>query len=174
MMRSKPTQQGFTVLEMIIYIAVLFIIVTVVIAMFLWMIRSNARVKAVRNVSNTTRVAIDSITREVREATSIYTPTATSTQLSLETSKNPPADETSTFVDFFLCDTRLCIKREEQNPVAITSDAVEIVDINFQTITTSTTPSVQVTLQVNFKNPANKPELNVSLVATSTASLRSY
>ncbi len=83
--------------------------------------------------------------------------------------------ENTSYVDFYLCEKRLCLKKEGQDPVALTSDKVEINHLQFfQIATTSTTPSIQISLGVDYKAPGNKPEYQASINTTSTASLRSY
>ena len=174
-MRSARNQQGFTLVEMLVYIAIISIIVTVVVSALLWVVRSDTNAKAQRATADSTRNAMRIMTREIREAKDLYAPTMiTPAQLSLETTANLPPGETSTYIDFFLCGTRLCFKRESQNPVALTSEDVEVTNIVFTEVTTNSTPSVQITLQVEYQNPGNKPELEVAMNATTTVSLRSY
>ena len=174
-MRSTRNQRGFTLVETLVYIVIISIIVTVVVSTLLWIVRSEANAKARRVTADNTRNAMRIMTREIREAKGLYTPTMTTpTQLSLETTKNLPPEETGTYIDFFLCGTRLCFKRESQSPVALTSEDVVVTNVVFTEITTGSTPSVQSTLQVKYQNPGNKPELEVTMNATTTVSLRSY
>ena len=60
------------------------------------------------------------------------------------------------------------------NPVALTSAQVEIKNLEFKQVISSTTPSVQITLQIDYKNPLSLPQYQSSINATSTVSLRSY
>ena len=174
-MRSTRNQRGFTLVETLVYIVIISIIVTVVVSTLLWIVRSEANAKARRVTADNTRSVMRIMTREIREAKILYTPTMTlPTQLSLETKINLPPGETSTYVDFFLCGTRLCLKREFQNPIALTSEDVEVTNITFTEVTTNSIPSIQIALQIEYKNPGNKPELEVAVNATTTVSLRSY
>ena len=162
-------------METLVYIVIISIIITVVVSTLLWIFRSEANAKARRVTADNTRNAMRIMTREIREAKILYTPTMTlPTQLSLETTINLPSGETSTYVDFFLCGTRVCLKREFQNPIALTSEDVEVTNITFTEVTTNSIPSIQITLQIEYKNPGNKPELEVAVNATTTVSLRSY
>jgi len=107
--------------------------------------------------------------REIREAKGIYTPTSTSTQLSLET-------KISTFVDFYLCGaptSAICLKKESQNPIAITSESVTVRSLVFTQIST-TTPSVRIQLGLDYKTQAKLQEYQASVDLTSTVSLRNY
>jgi prepilin-type N-terminal cleavage/methylation domain-containing protein len=171
--------KGFTLVEILIYIAVLAVIILTVSSFFLWATRSNSKTKATGEVLTSSRRALAIMAQEIREAKSVYTPTsvfaATSGQLSLETTKYLPAGESTSYIDFYLCGTQLCQKKESQNPVALTSERVEINNLFFnQILTTSTLPSIQISLKVDYKNPGNLPEYQASIEATTTASLRAY
>lgn len=163
-------------MEILIYIAVLAVIVLAVSAFLIWSIRSNAKAGAMREVSDNARRVIEMMTHEIREAESIYTPTSISTQLSLETIHYLPEGESSAYIDFYLCgaaSTTLCLKKESQDPISLTSDRVEVNNLEFILIST-TTPSVQINLGINYKNPQNRPEYQASLDIISTVSLRNY
>lgn len=175
-------QKSFTLIEILVYIAVLAIITVAVSSFFLWFIHSNTKARAMRETLDNTRRAMEIMTYEIKEAKSIYIPTTTSTQLSLESTKHLPEGETVSYIDFYLCGTQLCFKSEpassiatSSKPLALTSDQVEVKNLVFlQIATTSTKPSVRINLKIDYKNPADRPEYQASVNLTSTASLRSY
>jgi len=173
-MRVLNFKKSFTLTEMLVYVAVLAIIVLAVSSFFLWTTRSNTKTRAMREALDNSRRAMEIMSSEIKEAKSIYAPTTTSTQLSLETTKYLPAGEETTYIDFYLCGTQLCLKKESQNPIALTSDRVEVNNLIFSQIITGGNPSVQIDLGINFKNPQNRPEYQASVNLKSTASLRSY
>lgn len=171
-------KKNFTLIELLVYISVLTILILVFASFFLLILRINTKTKAMRETLNSAKRAMEIMTLEIREAKSIYLPTSlfttTTGQISLETEKYLPEGEIFSFVDFYLCEKQLCFKKEGQNPIALTSDNVEINNLEFELIaTTSTKPSVKITLQVDYKNPQSRPELAASIILTSTASLRS-
>ena len=170
---------GFTLMEALIYIGVLAIVVLAVSSFFLWITRSNTKVRAMRETLDSARQAMEIMSHEIKEAKSIYTPISifsTSTgQISLETTKYLPEGENRTYIDFFLCEKRLCLKKEGQNPIALTSDNVEVKSLEFnQVATTSTIPSIQIALRIDYKAPAERAEYQASVELISTVSLRSY
>jgi len=172
-------KKAFTLTEILVYIAVLAIITLTVSSFFLWTTYSNTKTKVMRETLDNARRAMEIMTYEIREARSIYTPTSlfsTSTgQISLETIKYLPEGERTTYVDFYLCQNRLCIKKEGQNPIPLTSDRLEVNNLEFtQIFTTSTVPSIQINLKVDYKAPVPKPEYQASVNLRGTASLRSY
>jgi len=171
---KKPLQKSFTLIEILVYIAVLSIVMIAIVSFVLWFIHSNTKAKAMRETLDNTRRAMEIMTYEIKEARSIYTPTTTSTQFSLETTKYLPEGEEMSFIDFYLCDYRLCFKKESQDPIALTSDSVEISNLVFTRIVSGEVPSIQIDLTIDYKNPTNRPEYQASVNLTSTVSLRSY
>ena len=113
-MRVLNFKKSFTLTEMLVYVAVLAIIVLAVSSFFLWTTRSNTKTRAMREALDNSRRAMEIMSSEIKEAKSIYAPTTTSTQLSLETTKYLPAGEETTYIDFYLCGTQLCLKKESQ------------------------------------------------------------
>ena len=164
--------------EILVYIAVLAIIIVVVSSFFLWISQSNTKARALREVSDNLERAIQTITLEIKEASSLYPPTSAFDshpgQLSLKTKKYLPDGEALSYLDFFLCGTQLCLKKESQIPITLTTDRVEVSNLVFSPVITSDTPSVQINLKINYKTPAEKPAYQASLEAITTVSLRSY
>jgi len=173
MIEKNRKKTGFTLTEILIYIGVLVIIVSAVSSFFLWANRSNAKSKAMNEVLYNARRAMEIMTQEIKESKSIYTPTTISHQLSLETTNHLPEGEETSFIDFYLCGTHICFKKESQDAVVLTSDKVEVSNLEFtQIATASTIPSIQINLKINYKTPSGRPEYQASINTTSTASLR--
>lgn len=162
----KNNSKGFSLLEVLVSLTIFSLILSAVVSFLLSMNASNLKTKADREALENAKGAIEQIAYEIRSAKSIYTPTTTENQLSLETSKYIPAGETNTFIDFFLCGSAICLKKESQEAIAITSSSVQITNLAFSQISTGGSPSVQIDLTVN--SGASSTSL------TSTASLRSY
>lgn len=174
--------KGFTLVEMLIYIVTLVLVVGTVTTILLWMVRSSNQVHVRNEVVENVERALSQMTNEILEAQSVYTPTMTSptsTQLSLETRKNPPAGETSTYVDFFLCGTplsrRLCVKREGQPlPTALTSEKIEIQSLVFTQVKTGTAASIHIVVEASYANPGGRLDFAATQNVQATASLRAY
>ena len=170
-------KKGFTLMEILIYIAILAVIISAVAAFLSWAIQSSNKSKAMREVLDNARTAMEIMTYEIKEAKGIYTPTSTSTQLSLETTHYLPSGESSSYLDFYLCGNNsatLCLKKESQLAIALTSETVEINNLQFILISPTTTPSIQINLGINFKNPKSRPEYQASINLRSSASLRTF
>ena len=168
--------RGFTIIELVIYSAALMILVGTVAALLFWMVRANNQVYVRNEVVASMEHALSQMSSEIREAQSVYIPTtvASPPQISLQTRNNIPADETSTYIDFFLCGTRLCVKRESQNPRALTSEKVEIQSLTFTQVQTGSAPSIHIVIEAAYVNPGNRLDYAASQRLQTTVSLRSY
>ena len=167
-------KRGFTIVEILVSVAIFSIVLLAIISFILWMNYYNAKTKADREVSENARRILNVMTYEVRGAKSVYTPTTTSNQLSLEITRYLPSGESYSFIDFFICGSALCMKKESQNPIILNSESVEISLLTFSEILNGTKPSVKINLTVNYKNPNNDSGNYASVSLTSTASLRRY
>lgn len=167
---------GFTIIEVIIYSAALMVLVGTVTLLLLWMMRANNQVFVRNEVVSSVEHALSQMSGEIREAQSVYTPTtiASPPQLSLQTRNNVPAGETSTYIDFFLCGTRLCVKRESQAPFALTSEKIEIQNLTFTQVQTGSAPSIHIVIEASYVNPTNRLEFQASQQLQTTVSLRAY
>lgn len=161
--------KGFTIVEVLVSIAIFFIIFAAITSFIFWVNYSNSKLKSDREASENAKKVIESMIYEIRGAKSIYGPTTTASQLSLETARYLPPGETSTFVDFFVCDLSICLKKESQDPISLLPDSVKITSLVFSQILNENTPSVKINLTVN-SNDAN----NFSVNLVSTVALRVY
>jgi len=174
--QTKTTKSGtgFTLIESLVYIGVLAIIVMAIFSFLVWAIRSSSKVKVMKEASDNARRAMEIMVYEIKEARNIYTPTSTSTQLSLETLHYLPGGENTTYIDFYLCGPQLCLRKESQDPITLTSDKVEVTNLVFTQVVTGQIPSVQIELKIDYKDPSNQPQYQASVNLKSTAYLRSY
>ncbi len=72
MFSSRKTQAGFTLIEMIVSLAIFSIIVTMTIGALLVLITSNQKLQSEQSVMANLSFALDSMTREIRTGTSYY------------------------------------------------------------------------------------------------------
>jgi len=171
---SKNT--GFTLIEILVY-AGLFVIIGVVASTFFIQISNLAETgRRSREALDNANRAMDVMSFEARHATAIYTPTSVFStnpgQLSLETTQYLPADEDTTYVDFYIDDGVLYEKKEGVATAAVTSQKVKVTNLGFTNLSASGSKDVQINLTVEYKDAFFGPKTPISL--TSTASLRSY
>ncbi len=166
--------KGFTIIEVLIAVSILGMMLLLLMAFIFGLNFSNYKTKSDREVLENARRALDQITYEIKNAQSIYTPTTTQNQLSLQTTHYLPTGETTTFVDFFLCGAALCLKKESGAPIILTSDSVQISNLTFTQIKNTNFPSVRVSMTVDYRNPDAGSGHFASITLSSTASVRSY
>lgn len=174
---NKGYGQGFTLIELLIYAVLLVVIGVVAVSFFIQVVNVTETSRRSREALDNARGAMNVIAQEVRHATSVYTPTsvldATVGQLSLETTRDLPTDETSTYVDFYVDDERLFVKREGQVDQMFTSEKVRVNELRFSLLDDSSEkPAVRMTITVEYADPISGPTNSVTL--TSTATLRAY
>ena len=172
-MREKRFYNGFTIVEFMVYIAVLAIIGGAVSTLFLWTLQAHTKSQVLQETTATAERAMDRMIHEAREAETLYLATTSAAQVSFKTALSAPVGETAGYIDFFLCDTTLCMKREKQIPLPLTPNTVEVTSLVFTTISTDTAfPSLRIAMEVRHKNPKNRVELEAIVPVTSTVSLR--
>ena len=162
-------KKGFTLIELLVYIAIFSIIIGVTVSFILWLVQSNVKAKVMRETMDNAERIMRTVTKELKEAKSIYSPTSSATQLSLETTRYLPDGESISYIDFYLCESRFCFKKESQDPSYLTSDNVEIVNLVFTQIGAS---SIKIDLTVDYMDIDGKPEYISSISLSSTVSLR--
>ena len=173
---NKTGQRGFTLIEILIYTALLVIISVVSVSFFIQVVNVTETSRRSREALDNAKGALETINQEIRHADSIYTPTSVldsaSGQLSLETLRDLPTDEESTYVDIYLDSQRLYLKREGVIDQLITSEKVKVTKLQFGLLAdTSSKPAVQVTLTVEYYDQAAGPSNSVTLTSTSTLRL---
>lgn len=175
--KSKKTTAGFTLIETLVYIALLVIVFLTVLYFFLWAANSNTKVKAIHEVLDNSRRTIEMMNSEIKGAKNIYLSTSVFDshpgQITLQTTKHLPAGENTTYIDFYLCDDYLCFKKESQIPVVLTSDKVKVTNLVFSQIT-STPPAIQIDLKIESKDSINQPEGQTVIETTSFSTPRIY
>ncbi|OHA62468.1 MAG: hypothetical protein A3E07_03710 [Candidatus Wildermuthbacteria bacterium RIFCSPHIGHO2_12_FULL_45_9] len=173
MKRHRSSSRGFTFIEAIAYIAALSIVVMAVFLFLVWVMQVHAKNIVLRETLENAERAMDLILLEAREAEGLYIPTFTATQLSLVSNRHVPSSETSTYIDLFLCGERICMKKEFEYPIALTSDDIRITNLEFRVVATDANiPSLYVTVTAEYDGPAGKPEFEAEVTLTSAVSFR--
>ena len=171
------TSRGFTLIELLIYSLLLVVIGVISVSFFIQVVKVTETSRRSREALDNASRAMSVMTQEIRHAKSVYTPTSILDggigQLSLETTRDLPTDETSTYVDFYVDDERLFIKREGQADQMFTSEKVRVNQLKFSLLDDSSEkPAVQITLTVEYIDQISGPANSATL--TSTATLRAY
>ncbi len=168
-------EAGLTLANVLVYLTIFTIVFGILISFIVWLYQSMVKFEALKSVKNNAQQVMESLAYEIREAESIYTPTSGDEQLSLETSHYPASGETFSFIDFFLCGAQVCLKKEEEEPIALTSGKVVVKSLYFKQLQGSEDAwSVQTGLVIYYPRASGEGEYQALIKATSTNALRNY
>jgi len=177
-MTSPSSHKGFTLIELLVYVALLVVVATLIAGFVPKLIRGYLTTQAKEEVLTNTINALETINQEVRHATSVYADTSVFDdsygQLSLETTRDLPDDESTTYVDIYLDDGSLYLKREGEDPTIITSTKVEITDLTFVQFGSGDNPAIRTTMTMWYANTSEKIQTSTVTTLSGSASLRSY
>lgn len=169
--------KGFTLLEMLMYVAVIALVIGAVSIMLVWGIRMQARSRIVSEVAFQGQRAMEIMTEEIAQAWSVYTPTSlfgvSPGQLSLQTVSVSSSRENFGYIDFFRCGIRLCFKREGSEPIALTTENVSVDNLTFNFIdATGDYDSVQIILTLRYNTLGQQSAYQGSASFQSSAAIR--
>ncbi len=174
----KMNKKGFTLIELIIYIAVFVIVITLITGFVFNLIRVQARIKANKEVTENNQRAIETISRHLKHAQGIYLPTSSFDshpgQISIETSENKPSGEDLTYSDFYLDENnRLCLKQEGADGIPLTSEKIKINNLVFnRLIDSANNQSIRIELSAVYDNPSGFAAYKATSTLISTVGLR--
>ena len=129
----RSTTEGFSLLEMLFYIAILVLLLAVIMNMVVSVVRSGRIINALRNVENSAIVSLERITRELRQAESV--------NVSLSTLDSNPGklvlegiDETGSprTVEFYLSLGRLFLKENGVDVGALSQSDAQVSSLIFR------------------------------------------
>lgn len=178
-MQTLSSQQGLSIIEVLVYVILLSLVATSLLLFTMRIVQQTSSARVTSITLDNARGAMAVITSEIRQANAVYTPTSvvgsSPGQLSLVTTRNTPADEDETYVDFYIDDERLYRKREGVAAELVTAEQIKVTHLTFYHRNTGSEGSaVQVTLTV-VPAQANAQILAAATVSlTTTATLRAY
>ncbi len=158
---------GFTLIEFIVYIALLVIMLATMGGVAINIMSASARTEVIEEVTHNARFAMQKMGYEIREAEGVIRPGREGDILHLR------GDQEKGHILFYLEDGAVVINEEGYAPEKITTNDVVVKNLRF---TNTTLPgdvgSVQIEMDVEFYNPQNVPEYNFSDSFTASYSLR--
>lgn len=125
-------KNGFTLIEVVVYVGALGILVLALSNLTLSTIKGYRLAKIRENLATSADIVTGTFLRESRNAFKIYTPTSIfnsdSGELSLITGfQTTNKTEPITYVDIYLAGGRVWLKRENEQPQALTGDDLEVI-----------------------------------------------
>lgn len=174
--RLNPNS-GFTLIELLVYTAVLALVLTLAVQFALGVLEATAKSVAKERVQVNAAAVIQAFDFETRHAQAVYTPTSDFIndpgQLSLVSTLQLPVGETVSYLDIYLQDGRLCMKRERAGVSCVSSLGVEVTALAFTRIAQpGSAESVQMRFSIRNKSPKAEYQFTQSL--QTSVRLRSY
>lgn len=169
--------QGFTLYEVVIYIGLFLILSVLTVGLVFEILKTGYRVSRSREVVSSVNTVFGRLFETGRFARGIYTPASVlgsdTSQISFETALTPPASDPTTYVDFYIDNGRLFIKREGQGSQALTSERVRVTRFRVTRLNpVITSDSLRIAIRAEHRfSPSNEDS---SFAATSTVTLRRY
>lgn len=161
--------QGFTLIEFIIYIGIIVGILVLITGFFWNIISGNIKETSYQEIQQNGRFALTKIIQETKKATGINDPSSgfSSDSLSLEVAK-PDLNPTI----FDLKNGKLRIKQGKSDPIELTSDRVIVTNLLFTNLSYEGTPgTIRIEMTVEHLNPGGQIEYQASIDLKSTVSL---
>lgn len=162
--------KGFTLLELVLSIALISLLVGVVSIFFVTMTRAQTKNQTILEVEEQGIAAMQMITQTIRNAASINTPASglSAASLSLavsDTAKNPTI--------FDISETTLRIKEGSTSPIPLINSRIVISELTFQNLSApGTSGTVRATFTLSYVNPNNTSEYDYSKTFIGSASLK--
>lgn len=176
---SLGLKKGFTLIEMLMYVAIMIVVGSVLVVFIPQVTRQNAYMQAKSEVLDNATSIMATMEKEIKHSVSVYIPTTvfdtSPGQLSLETRFNTISTEESTFVDFYVDDDRLYIKREEQSAQLLLSDKIKIDSLIFTNLNAGGDyPVIRIALTASYDSSSSEVSAQSQVTLTSTVSAREY
>lgn len=169
-LKKKQIQKGFTLIELILYIAIVTILLNALVP-FAWnMIEGGVKSATGQEVFTQGQYVADRITFEIRNASDINS--VSSTQISLATA-NPATNPTIISLNAGVIN----LKQGSAPPIALNSANTTISSLNFTNYSSSdgNTKNIQFifTIKANYSGAGTRQEYNASVQMEGSAEVRS-
>lgn len=172
-MPKNKTQSGFTLIEMIIYVALVGVVAVMMNNFIIQASRSYQEMRAEREVVSNSRLILEQLTKNISRAGDVYAPTSkfniTTGQLSLITASSSLA--TYSYTDFWLDNGQLWMRQEGVGAEPISASSVKVTSFYMERILQGLSrQAVKITLTVEYNSPTLVTVASSTL--NSTISLR--
>ncbi|MFA6096787.1 MAG: prepilin-type N-terminal cleavage/methylation domain-containing protein [Candidatus Paceibacterota bacterium] len=171
----KKNSSGFTLIEMVIYVALFGIIMGMIFNMILFVYGMNKRITSYSSVTADAHSAMERIVYEVTNSKYFYLPTSNFTnynyiagksgQLSIATEKYATVDDSISFMDFYVEGGTLFLNMDGFDPVPLTSSNVTVFDFDLDYFKNGQRESVRISLKARS---ASEPTIMIDLINTAT------
>jgi Tfp pilus assembly protein PilW len=162
-------KSAFTLIEFLIYIAIISSILVLISGFFWNIIFGSIKENAYQEVQQNGRFVLTKITQEIKKATGINSPSAGGSANSLSLAMSSPSLNPTVFD---LADGKLRITQGTNPPIELTTDEVIVSNLKFTNLSYEATPgTIRIEMTISYLNPANRTEYQASIDLKTTVSL---
>lgn len=163
-------QDGYTLVELILYIATISILLTTVSVFFVFTANSRQKARIINEVDHQGTYAMEYITRSIRNADVINSPASGSSATTLSLGTDYPSTSPTIFS---LSSGSLQVEEGGGAASPLTDSKVTISGLLFENLTKPDTDgSIQVTFTVSYKSDNNLSQTSYQKTFITTASLK--
>jgi len=170
---KKKFLTGFTLLEVVVYVALLGVLSVFVVNSFMQVVNLYARARAEREALANARGMLEIIVKNVAQAQEVYTPTSRfnidAGQLSLVTNATSTLGHTTSYIDIWTDGGAAMIRSEGAGNVTLSAGSVRVTKLYFERIVQAIgREAIRVTIRVD----AAGAKFPASVTLISTAAIR--
>lgn len=166
----QSKQAGYTLIELLLYVALIGVLLTAVVGFFTLMADARVKNQTINEVNDQGVFAMESITQSLRNATNITSP-AVGTNGAQLTIVVPTAAASPTI--FNLSGTTLQIKEGTSAAVALTNSKVQVTAFSVKNLSRASTPGIaQVSMTIARVNGSGRNEYDYSKTFTTSVAIR--
>jgi Tfp pilus assembly protein PilW len=167
---TKPAVGGYTLIELLLYVAIVGVLLTSVVGFFGLVASSRVKNQTISEVNDQGAYAMDYIAQTVRNATSISSPVAgvSDSQLTVVV----PTGSLSPTV-FSLSGATLQVKEGAAAAVALTGSKIQVTSLTVKNLTRSGTSGiVQISMTLSLINTSGRNEYDYQRTFTTSVAVR--
>jgi type II secretory pathway pseudopilin PulG len=169
-MKQKLSQTGFTLLELLLYVAIVGMLLLALAYFFVGTASTRIGGQIENDVNQQATFAMETITQTIRNSDSITAPAANVSGAQLTLAMTPSTVSPTIFA---LSSGVLTIKEGAGTVVPLTSSSVVVSNLTFSNASKASTPgSVQISFTMASSSTSNRSEFSYSKTFTTTASVR--
>ncbi|MDZ7611752.1 MAG: prepilin-type N-terminal cleavage/methylation domain-containing protein [Candidatus Moranbacteria bacterium] len=170
MMKELRNEQGFTLVELLLYVGVVVVIISGVTGLAFLMLETRVKTQAMNEVNYQGERIVEIITQTVRNAEGINSPTKQGSSGSLSVDVLDAGDDPTVFDS---SGGSVTIQEGGAGTIALSNNHVSVSNLVFSNNGLTDAPdSIQFSFQLNFNNPEGRNEYSYSKTFNGTASVR--
>lgn len=169
-MKKINNQAGFTLLELLLYVAIVGTLLTSIVAFFGLALDSRVKNQTIAEVDTQGKHLMDTITQAVRNAQSVNSPGVAGNEALLDLETNSAAENPTVFE---LSGDSLVMREGANAPINLSGRNVVVSNLSFKNLSR---PATRSTIQISFSiarvNPSGQNQYDYQQTFISSASLR--